>query len=458
MSASTAESLWNPAEIGYFDPSRSGNAIGDVYQFIDRFITVAFATNFDEVQANLHTCLLGPAEKWYKVLPDYHKKMLCDRARNWIAALLERFDTEYRNKDYYHCLSRADHIYQQLERKYVEDRQRAQHKQRQCDNERRKQQRLERVKHFEEQEIARQQHEMEQQRIREKQEMEQQRIREKQEMERQKRLDDQEMERQIAEQKAKNEAFACRRCPEKFSSNTKLHKHIAAHHIKPARASSEALAPAQAMAISSSVPPTPPTSPKPAISSPPTPFLSSVLATSAIGSTPLSPPTSTLFSWATFSTPSTPPKIAKAFSPAPLTRPTTPRTPTSPTTPKIAKSTCAMPAAYMTIEDLFWKFAAHTIQHQHTTELRPQSLQTPLPSPIPHQATVARSFATLSAFDKRARSSKSAPNLAYIRFTAGCQKSSTFAIPTCFAAACHAIPTWEWTKQFELRLRAWALL
>ena len=49
MSASNAESLWNPAEIGYFDLSRSGNAIGDVYQFIDWFTTVAFAANFKEV-------------------------------------------------------------------------------------------------------------------------------------------------------------------------------------------------------------------------------------------------------------------------------------------------------------------------------------------------------------------------------------------------------------------------
>ena len=63
MSASTAESSWNLAKIGYFDPSRFDNAIGDVYQFIDWFITVAFATNFEEVQANLHACLLGPAGK-----------------------------------------------------------------------------------------------------------------------------------------------------------------------------------------------------------------------------------------------------------------------------------------------------------------------------------------------------------------------------------------------------------
>ena len=175
MSVSTAEFLWNLAKIGYFDPSRSGNAIGDVYQFIDQFTTVAFATYFKKVQANLHTCLLELAGEWYKVFPDYYKKMLCynNKAKNWIAALLERFDIKYRNKDYYDCLNRTKHIYQQLEKKYIKDRQRAQHEQYQCDNEQCKQQHLEWVKCFKEQEIAHQQYEIEQQRICEEQEMEQ---------------------------------------------------------------------------------------------------------------------------------------------------------------------------------------------------------------------------------------------------------------------------------------------
>ncbi|MCJ1269991.1 hypothetical protein MMC22_009884 [Lobaria immixta] len=416
MSASTAESLWNPAEIGYFDPSRSGNAIGDVYQFIDRFTTVAFATNFEEVQANLHTCLLGPAGEWYKVLLDYHKKMLCynDKAKNWIAALIERFDTEYRNKDYYHCSNKATHICQQLERKYIEDHQRAQHEQRQHDNERREQQRLERVKRFEAQENARQQYEMVQQRIREEQEMEPQ-----------KRLDEQEIERQIAEQKAKDEAFACRRCPEKFSSNTKLHKHIAAHHITPARASSAALAPAQAMAISSSALPTP--TPPTTSSAPPTPPASTHSATPKLSYAAIAG------SRAPF-TPPTTPRITKHVSSIPIAKATfsallTPTTPTLPTTPKIAKSTCTMPkpATYMTIEDLFRKFAPRNTEppHQHAAD-RPQSLQMPLPI-LRQKATVSRSLATISAFNKCARSTKSVPS----------------SISTRFTVAYHAIPTWE---------------
>ena len=63
MSTSTAEFSWNLAKTGYFDPSRFDNAMRDVYQFIDWFITIAFATNFEKIQANLHTYLLGPAEK-----------------------------------------------------------------------------------------------------------------------------------------------------------------------------------------------------------------------------------------------------------------------------------------------------------------------------------------------------------------------------------------------------------
>ena len=83
--------------------------------------------------------------------------MLCynDKANHWIAALIECFDIKYRTKDYYQCLSRANHIYRQLERKYIKDCQWAH------DNEWYKQQYFEQIKRFEEQEIARQQYEIE---------------------------------------------------------------------------------------------------------------------------------------------------------------------------------------------------------------------------------------------------------------------------------------------------------
>ncbi|MCJ1271732.1 hypothetical protein MMC22_011637 [Lobaria immixta] len=270
-----------------------------------------------------------------------------------------------------------------------------QYKRRQCNNEQRERQRLERVKRFEEQEIACQHYETGQQRLCNKQEIE----------------------------------FACRRCPEKFLSNNKLHKHIVAHHTKP---------PLSALAMP--------------------PFSSYVLASLA--------PTAIL--QATFSAPKTPPAstsatpklsyAAIAGSRTPPTTPTTSKIPlsspalaasasshaplTPPTTPKIAKPTCAMPkpAAYMTMDDLFRKFAPRDPQLPRRPAVdRPQSLQ--MPPPILPKATVACSHATLSAFNKRARSSKLASS----------------SISTRVAVACRAIPTWEWTKQFGLQLRAWVI-
>lgn len=41
------------------------------------------------------------------------------------------------------------------------------------------------------------------------------------------------MERRAAGQKARDEAFACRRCSAKFPTNTKLHERIVDHHAKP---------------------------------------------------------------------------------------------------------------------------------------------------------------------------------------------------------------------------------
>ena len=142
------------------------------------------------------------------------------------------------------------------------------------------------------------------------------------------------MKQQIAEQKAKDKAFACCQCPEKFLSNTKLHKHIAAHHIKPARASFAALASAQVMAISSPVLPTP------------------LTPTTSMPSTTFSAPPQTPSA-------STPPTISKSVKVTSSALLMSPATLTSPTTLKFTKPTCAMPkpAAYITIDDLFRKFA-----------------------------------------------------------------------------------------------------
>lgn len=216
----------------------------------------------------------------------------------------------------------------------------------------------------------------------------------------------------------------CCNCKQLFSSKNKLHKHLKTKCFwkypftrLATRAAVQAVTHSSTPAKTHSLTLTEMRAPTPTemraltlTETPPVTSLSTALATSAPSHAP-SVPTAIL--QAIFSAPTTPPasmpsttsmppttlKITKAFSsalPTPLT------TPTPPTTPKIAKPTCAMlkPVVYMTINDLFWKFVSRTTQHQHATEFRPQSLQTPLPSSTPYQATIAHSFATFSAFKK----------------------------------------------------------
>ena len=177
-------------------------------------------------------------------------------------------------------------------------------------------------------------------------------------MEQQRICEEQEMKQQIAEQKAKDKAFACCQCPEKFPSNIKLHKHIVTHYTKlplsalamPLSSSSVLASPTTTsiLQVTFSVPPSLLASslsamPKlsyAAIAGTRTPKLSKI-AKATFSALP-TPPTTPL--------PLTTPKIAKAT----LFAAFTPLT-----TPKIAKPICTIPkpAAYMTIEDLFWKFA-----------------------------------------------------------------------------------------------------
>ena len=80
-------------------------------------------------------------------------------------------------------------------------------------------------------------------------------------------------------EKERLEAFACRRCPAKFPSNTKLHEHIRNHHAKKPKAalptpsnpptsstlpalSTPSAAPSMSSQISSTPPATPPSTPK----------------------------------------------------------------------------------------------------------------------------------------------------------------------------------------------------
>ena len=127
-------------------------------------------------------------------------------------------------------------------------------------------------------------------------------------------------EARIAKKKA--EAFACKRCPEKYSNNTKLHDHVREkHNKKPVKSTPPtppfSLPPAT---ITMAALPTPPASPPPASSTP---------------VSPVSPPHTTI-ALTTPSTPSSPPppaSIEPAASSKPITSPiippTTPRKPIS---------------------------------------------------------------------------------------------------------------------------------
>lgn len=301
----------------------------------------------------------------------------------------------------------------------------------------RKRQSLRRAARSKEQEIARQQYEIEQQRI---QQVQRQRENERQEQlrwERQKRLEEQELkqeehaweqlliemdqdfERQIAEEKAR-EAFVCRRCPAKFSSNTQLHIHISAQHSKPTKA-------APAMAISSSSAP---------LSRPATPSPSSTPATTSKPSyadlarrTPPTPPS------ATSSTTPLKPNYAKMAGKATST-PCTPTTTPSTPAPPIPWHTKPNRAKYMTMEDLFRKFAGKTPT---------QSLPTMIPSP----SSTGSSRVTTT--------SHSFPSPIHLP-----TKQTSFVRPIQYTCSQNVLrhnylanPVWEWTRQVGLRVRAW---
>ena len=302
--------------------------------------------------------------------------------------------------------------------------------QRRLDDERREQQRLERKKLLDEQEIARQQVKMEQQRLKE----------------------NQEMERQLAEQKARDEAFACRRCPAKYPSNTKLHAHIAERHIKKAPSSAAQLSPTEppASTLPTATPATPHTPP-----TPPTPPASISSATSKLSyaavakTTKLALPTP----------PATPPATSKS---------TTPQTSYA----KIAKSSikatpirkaCTKPKVcnYMTMEDLFRKFAPH-------------------PTPLPQAP--AKSVPIRSKKQSLQKALKPHPGLTRLSCKASGKIATHFSTspptpqpvkttpptwPSGVVSQHEAIqhphltaltPVWEWTSQYGLRLRAWVMV
>ena len=142
-------------------------------------------------------------------------------------------------------------------------------------------------------------------------------------------------------EKERLEAFACRRCPAKFPSNTKLHQHVHDHHQKR-----PATPPAR---TPPTPPPSEPTSPaipiKPAaIQTPPTPPATPTLLATPSPSEPTLPATPRRqISWAAIASKPASPK------PSRLPRPV----------PKFLLSATPTPAAtkaYLTMDDLFAMF------------------------------------------------------------------------------------------------------
>ena len=162
MSSSVAKE-WNAAAVCYFDPGGPSNHIqtNNVHDFIAEVSYMAQIIGPQATRENLQSCLRGLALSSCSH-PVVQSYVASESGiEPWIATLLMYFDTDDTNKDWDCCLKKATAGYKCHVRG-----------------------------------------------------MEQQRIRKEQEVERQK-----------AEQKARDEAFACRRCSAKFPSNTKLHVH-----------------------------------------------------------------------------------------------------------------------------------------------------------------------------------------------------------------------------------------
>ena len=178
----------------------------------------------------------------------------------------------------------------------------------------------------------------------------------KMERQRQQRLlamEERDREEQLAKQKAKDEAFSCRRCAAKFPSNSKLHKHVAERHTKKA-----SLSPVEPPTVKL---PTAPLPTPPASTPSTTPKLSYAAVAKSANSAKASLPTP----------PTSPqPKISYAkLAESTSTTTTSSRPPPIPwhTKPKA----CTKPRNYMTMEDLFRRFSP--TNHQPTKAAEPKT-------------------------------------------------------------------------------------
>ena len=155
-------------------------------------------------------------------------------------------------------------------------------------------------------------------------------------------------ERLAYEQKLRNEAFACRKCPAKFPSNTQLHMHISEHHAKksvspeisPAKPENSTPAIIQKLSLSPltfvEIQPSPKISPE----NPEKPFAAPNTFPSTPPTPPATPPPTSVKPNSPRCTPKKPGKSSSTSKNRARTPPRTPRYP---------------PGSYMTMEDLFRK-------------------------------------------------------------------------------------------------------
>ena len=166
------------------------------------------------------------------------------------------------------------------------------------------------------------------------------------------------------------EAFACRRCPARFSSNTKLHQHIEDHHAKKPKPEPlhEAPTPASTRA-STEAPAIPPATP-PQMAPMPVPASEAILSISL----PITSPATLAIIFSSTST-----KLAVAI----LMSPTSSHTSVLQLQESHNQSTNHITKrSYMIIDDLFAMFAGKQQKHSLST------IQTSAPSSPPRQTRI----------------------------------------------------------------------
>ena len=140
--------------------------------------------------------------------------------------------------------------------------------------------------------------------------------------------------------KKRSEGYTCRRCPEKFDSNTKLHVHIRGKHAKKFKS-----------AYTIATPPSPPVSPNPEASVAPSPSPPSSTSSESL------PPTSPLISSppSSAATPPTTPSLlaTKLLTPKPSRLP---RPVNRPITTPLLEHQASTRKSYMTVQDLYRMF------------------------------------------------------------------------------------------------------